>query len=209
MKRLDFTRFSYTNLFTVSRILRKQPKQIELTPQLRCKLESAYLETGGADAPPVDRPFLRRAQEEWKFQEVMECIRTSTCQYCRREDELISYKIRKVTALVIRHRIGDRTEFACRKCACRRLAASTLQTCMTGWWSPGGLSATPYSIFRNAQTLLLELSRAEMQWVVGAAQSLRSWIDRLNLGKPDIEDAVALPHLALEEGEAECLVPAG
>ena len=60
----------------------------------------------------------------------------------------------------------EQAEFACRSCACKRLARASLHTILMGWWSAGGIRSTPYAIFCNLRTLVLQLSEAEMDSAV-------------------------------------------
>ncbi|WP_104420284.1 hypothetical protein [Neolewinella xylanilytica] len=154
--------------------MRKHPKRIELTSQLRRKLELAVLEGGVADGI-----LTNQALDELRLAEVMRCIRTSTCQYCQRAGQLMPYKRRKVTALVFRQRIEERPEFACRSCALTRLTLSSLHTLFAGWWTVAGARATPYALYSNLKTVVLELSEAEMQWLLGAIDRVRSWVVRI------------------------------
>lgn len=158
--------FSYSNLFDVARNLRKQRVRIELTPPLRRKLENDLLARRQETPELADRVLARRALEELKLSEVLQCIRTSTCQYCCGEGKLISYKLRKVTSFLVRYRVREQAEFACRSCACKRLAHASLHTLLMGWWSSGGARSAPYAIFCNLRTLVLQLSEAEMEGAV-------------------------------------------
>ena len=173
------TRFSYSNLFSIARELRHQPNCIELTPPVRRKLEQAVLEVEGHRGELGERILLRRLLHERQISEVLQGIRTSTCQYCHRQGDLVTYQLKRVTASPLRQRIHEQTELACRSCARVRLAKSSAVSLVAGWWSLAGAQATPYAVFTNLRTLVLELSEAEVDWLLGAYRKVRSWIDVL------------------------------
>ena len=170
------TRFSYFNLFSIARELRHQYNCIELTPPLRRKLEQAVLEVEGDRSDLSDRIALRRLLRERQISEVLHGIRTSTCQYCRRQGDLVTYQLKRVTASPLRQRIHEQTELACRSCARGRLAKSSAVSLIAGWWSPAGARATPYAVFTNLRTLVVELSEAEVNWLLRAGRTLRGWL---------------------------------
>ncbi|MGB3798408.1 MAG: hypothetical protein WA952_01265 [Lewinella sp.] len=179
MKPIETTRFSYSSLFTVSRLLRKQPKRIELTPHLRRRLENAFLEQEETDDPLHDSIALRRALEKMRLSEVMQSIRSSTCHYCHREDDLVSYTHRRVTAYVVQHRIHEKSEIACQGCARRRLLKSTAHSLVAGWWTITALRATPYAVFCNLHTVIRELSGAKVSWWQQTTDPTRGWLHRI------------------------------
>ncbi len=127
----------------------------------------------------ADLILARRALDELRLTEVLHCIRTSTCQYCRKEGKLLPYKLKKVTSYVVRQHIKEQDEFACRGCARSRLTRSSLHSLVAGWWSLAGARATPYAIFCNLRTVVLDLSEAEVNWCLSAINTLGNWIERI------------------------------
>ena len=185
------SRFSNTNLTSIARELRRQPNHVELAPPVRRKLEQVAAEADGGCRDVDERILLRRLLRERQIAEVLHSIRSSTCQYCHRRGDLITYPIKRVMALLSRCRIQEQTELACRSCACRRLAQSSAVSLLAGWWSPSGIRATPYAVYTNLRTLLQEVSEARVNWRFDAwrsplarAEKLRPYAKQLSDPRP-------------------------
>ncbi|MCZ4242622.1 hypothetical protein [Pedobacter punctiformis] len=83
-------------------------------------------------------------------EELLSKIKQSICTNCDNGTNLNGYQFTTIYSFVIGSTRDVKTKIICSNCAGKMRSRSMFLTFLCGWWSPGGIFATPFSLIFDA-----------------------------------------------------------